>query len=433
MNKFHQSKITRFLLSVFLVSMFSFPNSFGSYKLILLSIILGLIFIALLKKDIIIKSLDAVYFYIVFSLLSVTWILWGALNNNPEKALNDTFKLYVIYSFIYCILILAFQDGKHLGLMLRSFLISAWIIVLTNLISLSEILFGFQVFSNQIREEMGIDVGIHAGYTDVSANNINSLFYIIPIVYIMAIAKKPSFNYSKFMMWSLLLLSILVSLISGRRALIILLLSIPFLFEIQKRIVLINTNIEVIALRRLPVVILFVIPFAFAWFLYFMNIIDITSLVEKFSSAFQSDTVRVDQYNSLLKGFSEKYLFGSGLGGSVEVIRNQEKPWTYELTYMLLLFNGGLVGFSLVFTLFGFYYFKSLLAIRRFDGYKTEALAILTGFLIFCIASASNPYFSSFDSVFILGTLPLLSGWHAYFKKTTSNLTASVKTISHTY
>jgi TonB-dependent SusC/RagA subfamily outer membrane receptor len=87
-------------------------------------------------------------------------------------------------------------------------------------------------------------------------------------------AGKTSINYSKIMLWGLLILSIFVALTSGRRALIILLFFIPFVFEIQKRFLFTNLKNEDVALRSLPVVILLVLPIIFVAFIYFIDLID---------------------------------------------------------------------------------------------------------------------------------------------------------------
>ncbi|WP_241280953.1 hypothetical protein, partial [Pseudomonas aeruginosa] len=39
----------------------------------------------------------------------------------------------------------------------------------------------------------------------------------------------------------------------------------------------------------------------------------------------------------------------------------------------------------------------------------TEAISTLVGVLVFCVGSATNPYFSGFDSLFLLGFIPLIA------------------------
>ncbi|WP_408585759.1 hypothetical protein [Pseudomonas aeruginosa] len=119
----------------------------------------------------------------------------------------------------------------------------------------------------------------------------------------------------------------------------------------------------------------------------------------------------MDQFISLWKGFTDSPLLGSGFGGSVDVIRSEERPWMYELSYMQLLFNGGLLGFSLITGCIGFFYLKALFVIKNFSLYRAEAISTLVGVLVFCVGSATNPYFSGFDSLFPFGVSSCLFAW----------------------
>lgn len=395
--------------------MLAFPNSFGIYKMFILAPLCSLITFALLKNDIKLNNLNAVCFYVVFSLISAVWILWGMVNAGHEQAFFDSFKLYVAYSPIFCLLVVALQNGRFIDLIFRSIIISAWIIVFINLMSLSEVIFGFHFYPDWFKDELTIGVGLHEGYTDVSADNINSLFFIIPVIYIMAVAKQKSINYSKISIYCILVLCMFVALASGRRALIILMLIVPVIYEIQKKLFLSKCDNKTTALNYFPILILWGFPFFLLGALYLSGLIEMDSLFENFTSLVDTDNERAVQLGSLLNGFYDKYLLGSGFGGSVDVIRSYDRPWMYELSYFQLLFNGGLIGSGLLFSLFAVYYIKALMAVRRFDGFKTEALALLVGVVIFCIAAGSNPYFSCFDFLFLLGIFPLLSGWKAYF------------------
>ena len=396
-------------LTILIVSLFSFPNSLSLFKTGVLAIVLVSTLFEMIKKPMNIKSLPTIYYYLSFSLIGILWIIRGAVNANPPQALYDSFKLYVLYSPILCILILTIQNGRYMELLFRCIIISTWIVVLMNLLALSEAIYGIQLLPEWIREEMNIDVSIHLGYTDVSANNINSLFFLIPTIYVMMLSNVTTIKYSKLMMGILLALGLLVSLTSGRRALMLLVFVIPIFSLIQTRLVQVESGVpkKAVALVYILTVIAIALPFA-------LDVFEFSSFVDKITSAFASDTVRVAQYNSLIRGFFENILFGSGFGGSSDIIRSSD-PWKYELTYIQLLFNTGLVGTCSVFILVSLFYFMSVISIRRFQKYRIEAVSLLTGLLTFLVAASSNPYFSSFDSLFILGILPLLVGSHAYF------------------
>ena len=89
------------------------------------------------------------------------------------------------------------------------------------------------------------------------------------------------------------------------------------------------------------------------------------------------------------------------------MIRSDERPWTFELTYSRLLFNAGLLGMGLLLLFFCTYLLLTLRKIRH-SAHASIHVSMLTGFLTVLIAAASNPYLSSFDFLFALSIIPLI-------------------------
>jgi O-antigen ligase len=108
-----------------------------------------------------------------------------------------------------------------------------------------------------------------------------------------------------------------------------------------------------------------------------------------------------------MAGLSEHFFWGSGFGGVADVVRSDERPWTFELTYSRLLFNGGLIGFGLLMLFYLAYLILALRKIRQ-SFHAPIYISLLTGFLSVSIASVSNPYMSSFDFLFVLSIIPLI-------------------------
>lgn len=52
---------------------------------------------------------------------------------------------------------------------------------------------------------------------------------------------------------------------------------------------------------------------------------------------------------------------------------------------------------------------ESIVCDKEFFLYRAEAISTLVGVLVFCVGSATNPYFSGFDSLFLLGFIPLIA------------------------
>lgn len=110
----------------------------------------------------------------------------------------------------------------------------------------------------------------------------------------------------------------------------------------------------------------------------------------------ESTSTRVRQAPELLDSFKESPVFGQGMGATIEGFqRSAENPWSFELTYLQILFQFGLVGFAV--------FIGSLIysMLRGFRVYVAESgrawmplagIATLVGMLV---ASATNPYLSS--------------------------------------
>jgi O-antigen ligase len=67
-------------------------------------------------------------------------------------------------------------------------------------------------------------------------------------------------------------------------------------------------------------------------------------------SAEQSSSVRLEQTPELLDGFGEHPVLGSGLGAVLPsgYRRSEVTPWSFELAYLQLMFQAGIVGIALL-------------------------------------------------------------------------------------
>ena len=413
----YTSKFINFWPTILLTSMLAFPKSFSIYKLFLLLVIFLYVITLIIRSNLKILNNEAIKFYYSFSILSVFWMLWGTINGGHSQAISDAFRLHVIFSLIYCILVIALQNSKSIDTIYNALIYSAWIISLINLIYFVDIIYGFNIFPTWFKEETLLSADIHEGHSQIGSNNINSLFLIVPALFGVAISRKHDINHNNYKLWITLILSLFVVFLSGRRALIFIMFILPLILHIQGKFIVRNQERVRIKLNKLLIATFLIFPFILIGILYASNLVDLNELIIRLSSAFDNDSVRSSQLTSLYNGFSEAPLLGSGVGGSVDVIRSLERPWLYELSYMQLLFNGGVIGFLLVFGLIFIYYIKSIKSIKNFNSHKIEAISLLTGLICFCIGNASNPYFSGFDSLFILGILPLISGWNPYHNK----------------
>jgi len=134
-------------------------------------------------------------------------------------------------------------------------------------------------------------------------------------------------------------------------------------------------------------------------------------LVEAFSSADE----RTIQKPYLLEGFARSPALGVGFGAYAGYLRSAERPWNYELTYHLMLFNLGIVGVAILGTLFAVYFVFVRRLLSQFKDGAAIPFALVVGLCSLCIGAYSNPYFNGFDYLFFIGLLPYLATFRAGF------------------
>ena len=137
-----------------------------------------------------------------------------------------------------------------------------------------------------------------------------------------------------------------------------------------------------------------------------MNIagIDLDIIWGKFVNSFDPDyggEERFEQFNAILFAIKDKAILGYGLGSSVaESVRNVDKPWHYELTYLKLILNMGVPIFLLFVLAYLYLLYKMFMLIPE---YRFLTVSIL-GYIII---SATNPYLTNFDAMWII-FIPIL-------------------------
>jgi O-antigen ligase len=139
--------------------------------------------------------------------------------------------------------------------------------------------------------------------------------------------------------------------------------------------------------------------------------------VTRLKEAFSSEDERTIQKPYLIDAFAQAPLLGSGFGGYAGYQRNEEKPWTYELTYHTMLFNLGIVGTGLLLALFSVYFASVIKLLRRFKSQSAVPFGLLVGVCCLLLGAYSNPYLGGFDALFFVGLLPYLSTFESGFDR----------------
>ena len=192
-----------------------------------------------------------------------------------------------------------------------------------------------------------------------------------------------------------------VSVLSGRRALWLVMAITPLLLISLFAVTGTRFN-------RLPAIGILLLIGMSVTILILMFDIDLSSVADQFSNAFdfegeESASARGAQINALVQAWVEKPVFGYGHGAADEsVIRNRETPWAYEITYLALLFQTGIVGFTIYVGIIVGIIVAGIRTVRREYESGRVLIPLLSGCIAIVIAAGTNPYFTKFDYLWVI-------------------------------
>jgi|GEM_PF-2685004 len=273
--------------------------------------------------------------------------------------------------------------------------------------------------------DQGNAVGVYDGFVEYNLFSISSLLFLVPLFTHRLICKlkinRAIPKKSATIEICILIFALILCLLSGRRALQLVILLTPILVISSELILgqrvrdLINNLIS----WRFSVTVV-VIFLGFLTFLRFFTVdidkdVVLYNMLGGFDFTGESDesaSVRYQQYESLMSAWwNGNIFFGAGNGSCTEVLRDTgDMPWSYELTYIYILFSTGIVGVVFYTTWFGW----GLLRLRHALILRKDLLKyitpIVTGIFAFLIATATNPYLGKFDYLWIVFLPHLLAG-----------------------
>ncbi|SHM59366.1 O-antigen ligase family protein [Gracilibacillus kekensis] len=392
-NKKPFNKIYIYLFNTILFLMIFIPRTGQEIKLVLIVLLLVILFYRTILVKQIYYNKQILIFTFLYLLYAVHSSIVGWINNNP--GVWGFFRVNVIFIMLLIILILNINKKAEFKKVVNTLLIAA------NAVSIYSILLfmvkvGWWPESLFIYFDYTSNVGIHDGYVHLTNTNLSMLIFFAPFVtYLLG---SETYIGKKYLIITEILLIIAI-LISGRRILLLSLLIPVFLIIIKKITKVSLKNYIYIAMLILSILCVF-------WGLQSIGFIKLTELIERFFSAFSQDghNVRIEQAQALWHGFVQNPIFGSGAGiGVTDYIRNYESPWAYEMSYNLILYNAGIIGFLL---------YLSAHAYLLYSLWKTKndyfSKVFLITYFIILIGNGTNPYFSSsFDFLWFI-FIPLL-------------------------
>ncbi|WP_143166129.1 hypothetical protein [Desulfofustis glycolicus] len=301
------------------------------------------------------------------------------MNYNPGA--SDAFRVeFLWYLFFFVFTLLVSIDEKTI---IRMVFCSSFSLSVVGLYIVLNPVFGKLSFLRWIPFE---SVQYVNGIIRTGLPNIAFISFLFPILLFINTSESTK---NKFIYYMIISMSFFFILLAGRRIVQIItaLFLIVYFFTNLKRM---NLTIMVPVFFFLIVLLLFQTEL-----LFFIDFNSYYNLYIKTLITDAAEDKRFVQMIELFRNFAQNPIIGVGFGKGISThIANLEKPWHYELTYFLYLYQTGIVGISIFFGLF-----ISLFKKLKRNGFVGKAISMgLAGYLI---ASGTNPYMSSgFDYKF---------------------------------
>ena len=363
-------------------------RGFTEIKTLLLAILIVIAFIEtiLIKKSI---NKSFTYFIFIFVIYFTFSLLFGIFNGFPFDFIIDfsLIQYFVITPIGVLFLSSIFYKNKlRIDFLFKTLKFVTLITVIMDVL---------KVFSHQgIIPDIDFlnlimiasDIGEHI---TLRVSNEAALMFLVPMYIILFFHESQKKN--KFIYSLIVLFGIVYSMLSGRKALMILEMFTLLIMFIKQ------LNITKKGLKNifLFIVILFVLN---SMLNVFSNAIGMNNIIDKIIETVQAGISsnasgvisRGNNIKALLDMWANSPLIGFGLNSyAIISIANSLTKWSYEVVYVALLAQTGLIGVTIFFSGVCTILYK---LIKKYRYYKrSEYLAVFFGFSSFIICGASNP------------------------------------------
>lgn len=335
-------------------------------------------------------------------------------------------QVYILWPLIYVILLTSLKDSELIIGLQRTIVISTIFLslygithALANLLILPNF-FALSPFKSEI-----IGFGYYKGFMEMTIPGINSLAFLVPYCMTALVIWLPGTEHNQVnrkLLWTALILGLVFSFLTARKAVwLVIILSPIIIFSLKlisdphiilKRKVKENKLFSILLIFCLTIIVIYV-------FITSIYNFDLVRIIKGFLSGFhfssRNEPERYEQFFALIRGWSAHPLFGSGLGATAAQygsVRSIDSPWSYELYYLALLFQVGLVGLIIYASGVIWTYFQGFKMLKSGAIQKSTIMPFIVGMTCMFIAGGTNPLFARFDGIwFFFLPLALINNW----------------------
>jgi len=370
------------------------PRTYQSIKLPFLFIVLISSVVIILNKHKIPVHTKILFWCILYSSFGILWGAYGLIMG--KEFAYDFLRLNVMWVFVYLLMITTISKPKHITVALKVMIWATLSIAIYN-INFALYGMGYLHIPFLIDLDMGQNIGIHSGYVQLTAHNLGSLSFLAPFIYsAIKITKGRHFmGQSKYFLIIVLLTSIIALFLSGRRILWIIAIITPIIYF---GIMFITKNSGGKSKYMLPIIL--VITIVGGQYFFFQQLgWDVGNLIQRLTfSGEQAEgyDYRINATSEIILDVSDKnVLIGTGGGDPA-----------FEISMVQIFHETGLIGVLIYLSLFLWVYFKMYKLLKAKKGNVEQGVPLLCGSICFFLGMLTNPYFGSFDFMWIL-FLPL--------------------------
>jgi len=360
--------------------------------------------------------------------VSLSFGLRGLVLGAPGALMQ--MQVYAMWPLIYLVLMSGVDERILQGLertLIRSggfIAVFVACFVLTEL-SLIPKIFPFERLLSPEEESNGtfLAVAFGEGYVQLYVAGMSSLAFLVPFLFAAAASRSPRYDQrwvSRRWLLPVLFLNLPLLIFSGLRALQAVAMVAPlltlafgaFLPRAERQSLMKWLRRTILALAA--VVIILVPLLSLLHTITFEAMADRFALAFDFSPSNRSDNAvgRVEQYFALMHGWEQAPFIGKGLGASAHESIRAGRTWGYELTYVDLLFQTGLVGFAAYAAGILWIYWTGIKIIRRGGAAGQFMLPALAGMSALLIVNSVDPYLRSFDTLWpVFLPLAFINNW----------------------
>lgn len=398
-RRFGFSSLRRGASMLLVVVIMLFPQAMLPWKaavlLVFLAVHAGLWFsrVPMVRREILL-------FYMLIAFGGMVWCMVGYHNGGDLVGISDAFRLRVIWSGLFFLIFCSFRASLHDRNIHRAVCLAVLLVAAINLAGVIDGSYSLGLFSEAFKEEMFLQFGFKLGFFRLNSINIATMLFAVP--YLLS-----HLFFSKRFSWgaaSCLVVGLTLSILSGRRALWLCIALLPLLITV---VALLLSRWR--TARRAILLQVAIGAVGFGAFLLVANTAETVAPVREFVlQAFSEEDERSIQFGYLMAGHRQYPVMGSGFGVGAGYVRSETSPWTYELTYVQMLFNLGWVGTIYVVSVFAGFTVWAIRTLRALPVTEVVKPSLLVGLLTIILATNSNPYMGSFDFLFYLGFLPFI-------------------------